>query len=344
MPENNKTDSELQESGDTITVGDMHHVKAVAIGRHAKVEYTEIVQDPELVQSYVDEKFREMGLDGLTIEQLAQMEPSTENQQIIAELEELVAESKAQGTAMTAETAYILGKIAAYRGERQQAVDYFDQAFKLDPTRSDSLFMISWMAHNEALSELSKRRPDFQAALDSLRKARETAVQLMALKAGDTQALGQLAYCAKTRAQIAERTQDRENLLKYANEASGLFQQLLALNPRDAGAHNGLANILLMQGHDDEAIAYGRQAIALRWDYQAAYFDLGIAYSRKLYGMGQAEEWYDWYETAVLVLDQAYDLAESSLDAAYKKESQRQVRRMLRDLKRLWRWHKLVYG
>jgi tetratricopeptide (TPR) repeat protein len=102
--------------------------------------------------------------------------------------------------------------------------------------------------------------------------------------------------------------------------------------------------IVLLQGHYDEAIAYGRQAIALRWDYQAAYFDLGIAYSRKLYGIGQAEEWYDWYETAVLVLDQAYDLAESSLDAAYKKESQRQVSRMLRDLKRLWRWHKLIYG
>jgi tetratricopeptide (TPR) repeat protein len=61
---------------------------------------------------------------------------------------------------------------------------------------------------------------------------------------------------------------------------------LLALNPAIASIHSDLGNVLLEQGHSDEAIACYRRALAIKPNLPGAHSNLGIALTKK--GLAEA--------------------------------------------------------
>jgi tetratricopeptide (TPR) repeat protein len=55
----------------------------------------------------------------------------------------------------------------------------------------------------------------------------------------------------------------------------------LGVDEKLASAHNGLANLYLLQGDYDRAIEAGQKAVALESSYLFAYFDLAMAHFGK---------------------------------------------------------------
>jgi tetratricopeptide (TPR) repeat protein len=61
---------------------------------------------------------------------------------------------------------------------------------------------------------------------------------------------------------------------KSRNPAAMSARAAVVMAPDDAGAHNGLANVALMRGDYDSAVAEGEVAVAAEPDYREAIFDL----------------------------------------------------------------------
>ncbi len=98
----------------------------------------------------------------------------------------------------------------------------------------------------------------------------------------DTQSLNQLGYTFKDLAFRYRSTGKHERADELMEKASGYFQSVLRLAPDDAGAHNGLANVALMRGDYDSAVAEGEVAVAAEPDYREAIFDLAQSYYWKI--------------------------------------------------------------
>lgn len=102
----------------------------------------------------------------------------------------------------------------------------------------------------------------------------------------DTQGLNQLGYTFKDLALRYQSTGKRERADEPIEKATGYFQSVLRLAPDDAGAHNGLANVALMCGDYDRAVAEGELAVTAQPDYREAYFDLAQSYYWKIQQQG----------------------------------------------------------
>lgn len=59
----------------------------------------------------------------------------------------------------------------------------------------------------------------------------------------------------------------------YLNRAREAFEEALRLDPNDANAHNGMGNVLLFEGHFDEALKEIDKALAIAPDYSSARSD-----------------------------------------------------------------------
>jgi tetratricopeptide (TPR) repeat protein len=102
----------------------------------------------------------------------------------------------------------------------------------------------------------------------------------------DTQSLNQLGYTFKELAHRFQSTGKRERADELTEKAFGYFQSVLRLAPDDVGAHNGLANVALMRGDYDHAIAEGELAMTVEPDYREARFDLAQSYYWKIQAQG----------------------------------------------------------
>lgn len=89
--------------------------------------------------------------------------------------------------------------------------------------------------------------------------------------------LTSLGYVEKTAAQIAEGRGDAKGAKKAYQSAERYFRAALKLDPTDAGALNGQANIYSARGAFEKAAKLGRVVTGYRPDYAAAYWDLAIA-------------------------------------------------------------------
>jgi tetratricopeptide (TPR) repeat protein len=102
----------------------------------------------------------------------------------------------------------------------------------------------------------------------------------------DTQSLNQLGYTFKDLAFRYQSTGKHERADELIEKASGYFQSVLRLAPDDASAHNGLANVALMRGDYDSAVAEGEVAVAAEPDYREAIFDLAQSYYWRIQEQG----------------------------------------------------------
>ncbi|HWR97009.1 MAG TPA: tetratricopeptide repeat protein [Candidatus Methanoperedens sp.] len=92
-----------------------------------------------------------------------------------------------------------------------------------------------------------------------------------------------------------------------------LFGHAVAVDPRSSLAHHNLANVLLKEGHTQEAIEHYRQVTRLLPEYAEAYVGLGVASGV----LGLLEEEASWYRQALAVDPRNYK-ALVNLGAAYR--------------------------
>lgn len=332
-------------AGNAITTGDITDSTGIAIGEGAGVFIDQIIQlgsvdDPDQLQALLTGALRDLGFDQVTLSQLEQSRPSQENQQRIEQLEHFVQKSLAEGARMTAQTAYNLGMLAVYRGDREEALNHFHRAASLDPEMAAAFFAISWLEQSLAKSCRFQSVPDYETALLRLQKAQEAASMV---DPQNERSLTLLGYIANSKAQIAELIGDGEERARQYAESERLFKLVLEANPNNASAYNGLGNVYYAQNEFDKMIASCKQAVALDRDYLAAYKDLGLAYYLRMQQDEGSDLWYEWYEKAVLALEQAHDLAETEADAAARVDYYRQIERLQHKLKLDWRRHKILY-
>jgi len=207
-----------------------------------------------------------------------------------------------KGVSASPEASYRLGILAAYRRDYEVAITYFQEAGNADPDYSDAFEAIAWLQQSLAMKHLDQQ--DYDGALDRLAKARTAARHTNPL---DLQALALRGYIAKTLAQIADRRQDPAGRSKYYAEAASLFEHIVMLDPDNASAHNGLANVFLEAGNIDAAIASSLQALALAPHYTAAHHDLALAYEAKW--RQEPEQGAQWCALALAAWREAYHLA-----------------------------------
>jgi tetratricopeptide (TPR) repeat protein len=141
---------------------------------------------------------------------------------------------------------------------------------------------------------------DNKAAEERLSKAREMLTAGLAAEPENNNLLVAFGFIEKTQAQVAQATGDLDGYVEYFGEAARYFGKALANDPTDAGALNGMGNVYISNKDYDTAIKLGRFAILGAPNYGAAYWDLAIAYEKKLKASGRDPE-------LILQLIQVYD-------------------------------------
>lgn len=90
-----------------------------------------------------------------------------------------------------------------------------------------------------------------------------------------------LGFLEKTRGLVELTRGNAVRAVEHFSEAGRAFGAALIADSRDAGALNGLANVALLHGEYDRAVAWGRLALALAPRYSAALWDLAQALEEK---------------------------------------------------------------
>jgi tetratricopeptide (TPR) repeat protein len=132
-------------------------------------------------------------------------------------------------------------------------------------------------------------RLNYGLANEKLAEAGRAADQI---QPADAQTLALQGFVAKSRAQVAQATNRRANARQFYQQAAGLFQKAVALDPDNASAHNGLGNVAYALGDLEGAIQAYQRALALAPTYAAAWYDLGGAYMARMRAEpAQADRW-----------------------------------------------------
>jgi predicted O-linked N-acetylglucosamine transferase (SPINDLY family) len=145
----------------------------------------------------------------------------------------------------------LLGLVRQARGERDEALDHYRRAARLDPRYPDPHNNIGWLCN-------LLRKP--QEAIDSLRKA-------LSLRPEFPEAHNNLgnAYL----------------LLRKEEEALACFREAVRQRPEFAEALNNIALVLIPRGQQDEAAGLLGRALRARPDYGDALVNLSWVYLEK---------------------------------------------------------------
>lgn len=186
-------------------------------------------------------------------------------------------EVAAKGIVLKPKAAYNLGMLAWYSRDYDTALDYFHQATQEDPNFAEAFKAAAMMQQSRAVFDLD--REDHAAAMSKLADARTAAMHTDPL---DLDALALRGYISKTLAQLAEDSRQPKEARSYYAEAEKYFAHVVALDPENPSAQNGLGNVRYGLGDLDGAIAAYSEAIGLAPTYAAAHHDLAIAYVAKM--------------------------------------------------------------
>jgi tetratricopeptide (TPR) repeat protein len=132
-----------------------------------------------------------------------------------------------------------------------------------------------WDAQRKALEMLEKGKSHEAIALiDKNLKAADEALRSFP---NDPEFHSQMGYMLKDVYQSSKRLLSPETRRKYLTRARESFQEALRLDPNNAGAHNGMGNVLFFEGKFDAAIKEHDIALRLRGgNYPDAEHDKGL--------------------------------------------------------------------
>ena len=188
-----------------------------------------------------------------------------------------------------AEANYNLGGLAMEAGQPAIGLPHLQAALEADPNQA-----VYWLSFAEALLIANNA--------EGARGVLEQAMQRGLSGPAVDQLMAQIQ-----KSQPARSTPTDANALyqaamqhHHANrliEAAALYQQFIALQPKNAEAHNNLGVALQGQGRLDEAIESYRRALAVKKNYDNALNNLGNA----LKDQGKLEEAVDCFRKALAV-------------------------------------------
>jgi tetratricopeptide (TPR) repeat protein len=131
---------------------------------------------------------------------------------------------------------------------------------------------------------------DTQAVSERLTEAREMLTVGLSSEPENNKLLVAFGFIEKTQAQVARAQGDTDGYVERFGEAARYFGKALANDPTDVGALNGMVNVYISNKDYDSAIKLGRFATFGAPDYGAAFWDLAIAYEKKLMALGEDRE------------------------------------------------------
>ncbi len=253
-------------------------------------------------EGIVNQLVAQLGLENLRVDQTGSRPISPDASDQIRNVISAQKEVAARGVQASAETLNYLGHLAAYRRDYEEAASYFRKATQANPKYLPAWESIMWLQQSRAMHDITAR--DYNAAVSKLAEAREAADHTDPL---DGQALTLRGYIAKTLAQIAEARGAASERQEYLREAERFFGHVVKLEPKNAGAWNGLGNIQAMLEDHDSAIQSYKRAIKLLPKYTAAYHDLGISYEARMKADPDHAE--GWCKKALGAWQNAFNLA-----------------------------------
>jgi tetratricopeptide (TPR) repeat protein len=128
---------------------------------------------------------------------------------------------------------------------------------------------------------------DNKTAEERLGEARELLTVGLNSEPGNNNLLVAFGFVEKTQAQMARIQGDYDGYVEYFIQAAQYFGKALANDPEDVGALNGMVNVYISNKDYDSAIRLGKFATISAPNYGAAFWDLAIAYEKKLKAYGQ---------------------------------------------------------
>ena len=176
----------------------------------------------------------QLGLDKGAFQELGQSAPTDHVNRQVEELQAAQREATAQGVSLTPEAAFTMGMLAAYRRDYRSAKDYFQQAIEVQAG---------------AMQDLTQG--DYTGAMQRLEVAQSLVRQTDPL---DANALALRGFIEKTMAQLCNLKGDQTGEKEHYTEAKRLFEGAVQLDPANASAYNGLANLHAESGDFDAAI------------------------------------------------------------------------------------------
>lgn len=248
---------------------------------------------------------------------------------------EIIAAQKdaaSKGIAATPQAAYNLGILSAYNRDYETSLDFFRQAINLNNEYLDAYKAIAWLQQYRALHDIEME--DYDSANAKLSECLEAVRNTDPL---DLDALALRGYIYLTFAKMGKIRNDDVSHDKNIKEAERLFQRIAELDPTNASALNGLADIYRAQGKINDAIIAYNKAIYLAPYYTAAYHDLAQLYEKMMdkehdkgkrieWGNKSLEAWHKAYESA------PDDSAFSEKDILFIGQKISKLRRQLEEL------------
>ncbi|MEE8524900.1 MAG: tetratricopeptide repeat protein [Thermoanaerobaculia bacterium] len=178
-----------------------------------------------------------------------------------------------------APTAAALGKIADARGELAEAVDYYEEALRLQPRAGQLHFPLA-VAYRR-LGELDKAREHAAAGTTAKLVVADPILEDL----GSLSVSSEMFLTAGAQALKAERF----------DLAEKSFRAAIAVNPDNKRAHLNLGVVLAGRGELDAAEDSVREALRVSPDYYFAYLNLADIYERR----GRIEDARRYYRRAL---------------------------------------------
>jgi tetratricopeptide (TPR) repeat protein len=192
-----------------------------------------------------------------------------------------------------------------------ERIGFFRQAAQSHPEWDAALLHLARLQQMARLRE--RGLESYDVALARLDEAEQAIMQVVSAHEGwHPYVLCQRGYLAKDRAQVAQDMVDEAAKEQHLQQAETCFKLVLLFNPEDAGAHNGMGNVLVLRGDVDTAIQAIKRAIECDETFTSAHWDLAVAYQKKM--SLDKEHAFEWCRRALEAWLRTYELAEEDPD------------------------------
>ena len=226
---------------------------------------------------------------------------------------------------LNSESLYNLGLVAFNQRDFAEAEKNLKYALQLDNNNLKAFNLLLQLYQSTAMMHLD--RGDIQQAETYLREAERLISDFPT--EGNLQTVTLLGYLYKSLGQVYEK-EDPTLSEQYWERAGDIFTMVLTRKPENAGALNGLGNVLAHNGNFRAALEKYQAALKLNDEYTAAANDAALACEAL---MKQELEKVDiWRKQAIYYWELALEL--SSKDPQFNDPNyQNKVRRIIQSLR-----------
>lgn len=258
-----------------------------------KQKYPDLFEDPEEAKKAAEElsmnkelhKLLFVGFNNLEKGQNEILAALVRNDDNISDVRIIVNESFSQAGENHDELIKIL--VTKFQA-MDSKLDRIHESIGSDRVKSESysklsiteIYTKSYSLQSDAMKWISAGKP--KMASERLDEAREMLKVSLIKNPNNNLLLVAFGFIEKTQAQVAQLQGDYDKYVESFGEAAKYFGKAIGNDPTDVGALNGMVNIFIFNKDYDSAIKFGKLTTYSAPDYGAAFWDLAIAYEKKL--------------------------------------------------------------